>query len=376
MYNGEDETDPMERAKTRSGYEVGEAIRAFQVTLAETGPLAVGRCLHYSADVICSGALQVWVRHCMEYAIDHIGSVSPRIFFYLNKRFKELSTLTAGLGTEELYNNYEFQIKVGEVVLILRECPRRTKVALPKVHPSSFDEGWLKDARTVHTDFYVAKKVSLQENDAPCMLIVANEIMRAIEEGATEKALFWMRWLLDSDAAIRKKLGGNGGLSNFARAPPGWPDKQRTFVGFFLANLAAEAYKDLALKGKMRMNEEYQALLDLYRNPSKTLLSPRRRLDLLCLMFQLLCEVPRWKTPTAPPLVRDEVVMRKAISHVEHFFREVLSFEPVKTNILKEAKKAKAIIAVKKLNDKEQKRQALEAHLKRNDNILMDILNK
>jgi hypothetical protein len=93
-------------------------------------------------------------------------------------------------------------------------------------------------------------------------------------------------------------------------------------------------------------------------------------------MFQLLCEVPRWKTPTAPPLVRDEVVMRKAISHVEHFFREVLSYEPVKTDILKEAKKAKAIIAIKKLNEKEQKKQSLEAHLRRNDDIVMDLLNK
>jgi hypothetical protein len=39
----------------------------------------------------------------------------------LNKRFKELSSLAAGLGTEELYHNYEFQIKIGEIVLILRD---------------------------------------------------------------------------------------------------------------------------------------------------------------------------------------------------------------------------------------------------------------
>ena len=34
------------KIRTRSGYDVGEVIRAFQVTLGETGPAAAGRCIH------------------------------------------------------------------------------------------------------------------------------------------------------------------------------------------------------------------------------------------------------------------------------------------------------------------------------------------
>ena len=335
------ENDPQNNIRTRSGYEVGEVIRAFQVTLGETGPLAAGRCIHYSADIICSGALQIWMRHCMEYAVDHIGCGAPRIFFYLKKRFEELNALAATHDTETLYNTYEFQMKIGEIVLILKDCIRRTKVAIPKIHPSCFSEQWLNESRSTSTNFISTQRVYRQESDAACMNVAANEIVKGVEEGATEKALFWMRWLIDTDTSMRKRNSGFG-LTNLSRGAPGWPDKQRTTVGFFLANLAVETYKDLAARGKMRMNEEFSSIYDLYRFPYKSLLTARRRLDLLCLMFQLLCEVPRWKIPAAAQLVKDPVVLRKGISHVENFFREVLAYEMPTINIIKEAKKAKA----------------------------------
>ena len=348
------------KIRTRSGYEVGEVIRAFQVTLGETGPLAAGRCIHYSADIICSGALQVWMRHCMEYAVDHIGSGAPRIFFYLKKRFDELIGLAKVLDTESLYNNYEFQVKVGEIVLILKDCVRRTKVALPKIHASCFSDQWLAEARSTHTNFVGTQRTYVGEKDLPSVSIVGNEIVKAVEEGATEKSLFWMRWLLDTDAALRKS--GKGGLSTLSRGPPGWPDTQRTSIGFFLVNLASETYKDLATKGKMRMNEEFMALLDLYRSPYKNILTARRRLDILCLLFQLLCEVPRWRVPAAGQLVKDAVVLRKGIAHVENFFREVLAFEMPKIDIIKESKKAKNLL-VKKTSEKAKKQGALEERL-------------
>ena len=356
-----DADDPQNKVRTRSGYEVGEVIRAFQITLGETGPLAAGRCIHYSADIVCSGALQVWMRHCMEYAVDHIGCGAPRIFFYLKRRFEELNTLAATHDTETLYSNYEFQMKIGEIVLILKDCIRRTKVALPKIHSSCFTEQWLAEARSTNTNFISTQRVYRQESDASCMGIVANEIVKAIEEGATEKALFWMRWLIDTDTSMRKNNSGFG-LTNLSRGTPGWPDKQRTSVGFFLANLAAETYKDLAARGKMRMNEEFLAIFDLYRFPYKNILTSRRRLDLLCLMFQLLCEVPRWKIPAAAALVKDPVVLRKGIAHVENFFREVLAYEMPTTDIIKEAKKAKAKIT-KERTDKDKKKDKIEEQL-------------
>jgi hypothetical protein len=363
--SGEFEDEPTNLARTRSGYEVGEVVRAFQVTLGETGPLAAGRCIHYSADIICSGALQVWMRYCMEYAIDHIGCGAPRIFFFLKKRFDELMNLSKVLETEALYSNYEFQMKIGEIVLILKDCVRRTKVALPKIHFSCFNDQWLAESRSTNTMFASTQKIFRQESDAQCMASAANEIVKAIEEGATEKALFWMRWLLDTDAALKKANSGHG-LSTLSRGAAGWPDKQRTSAGFFLANLAMETYKDLAARGKIRMNEEFISIFELYRTPYKGVLTGRRRLDILCLLFQLLCEVPRWKVPAAPQLVKDPVVLKKGIAHVENFFREVLAFEMISVDILKEAKKAKAKTVKKKSEATEQ----LEKRLAAMDNFM------
>ena len=181
-----------------------------------------------------------------------------------------------------------------------------------------------------------------------------------------------MRWLLDTDAALRKKQGGFG-LSNIPRGPPGWPDKMRTSVGFFLAQLAAEIYKDLAARGKIRMNEEFLAIVDLYRFPNKRILTTRRRLDLLCLMFQLLCEVPRWRVPAAPVLVKDPVVMRKGLVHLENFFREVLAYKMPMIDIMKEAKKVKQ--QMKKKNTVNTKQSALENRLAAFDAAVNDFMS-
>jgi hypothetical protein len=110
------------------------------------------------------------------------------------------------------------------------------------------------------------------------------------------------------------------------------------------------------------MNEEFLAIFDLYRFPYKNILTSRRRLDLLCLMFQLLCEVPRWKIPAAAALVKDPVVLRKGIAHVENFFREVLAYEMPTIDVIKEAKKVKAKIT-KERTDKDKKKDKIEEQL-------------
>jgi hypothetical protein len=351
---------------------VDEVVRAFQVNLGETGPISAGRCIHYSADIICSGALEIWMRYCMEYAVDHIGAASPRIFLYLKKRFDEIEQLASHYDSETLYANYEFQAKIGEIVLILKDSVRRSKVTLPKIHFSCFNDAWITEARSTRTQFQPVQRSIHPQKDAPTMTIAANEIAKAVEEGGTEGALFWMRWLLDTDTSLKKAKGQ--GLSAVSRGPPGWPDKMRSNVGFFLANLAVEIYKDFATRGKIRMHEEFAAIVDLYKTPNKRILTTRRRLDLLCLLFQLLCEVPRWRVPAAPVLVKDPVVMRKGLVHLENFFREVLAYKMPMIDIMKEAKKVKQ--QMKKKATMNTKQTALENRLAVYDAAVNDFMSK
>lgn len=100
--------------------------------------------------------------------------------------------------------------------------------------------------------------------------------------------------------------------------------------------------------------------------PNK-LLSQKRRMDLLCLAIQVVCEVPRWKVPAAAALVKDPVQLERAVSHAESFFREVLAFDPPQGDISKEAKKsANAKLPSHKtalLTAKKKREMDLEEHL-------------
>jgi len=73
---------------SRSGYEVKDIVRSFLQTMGEPGAIASGKLLHYTADMISSGGLLLFERLCYEYAFDHIGIASPRIFYYLQNKFK------------------------------------------------------------------------------------------------------------------------------------------------------------------------------------------------------------------------------------------------------------------------------------------------
>jgi hypothetical protein len=152
---------------------------------------------------------------------------------------------------------------------------------------------------------------------------VACELLKACTDAATEKALFWIRWLLDEDIRLRKENSG-AGLSTMDRGPPNLNAKQRSEVGYFLVQLFVEAYKEYAAKGLLRMNEEFQALSELYRGSDKRVGAKGRR-DILALMAQILCEVPRWKVPAAPTLIKDPAALSRAIQQSPNFFKEVLA---------------------------------------------------
>jgi hypothetical protein len=171
-----------------------------------------------------------------------------------------------------------------------------------------------------------------------------------------------MKWLMEEDIRLKRIDGGS--LSKLDRGPPQWPGKYRSHIGFFISALLIELYKDLAPKHGLRMHEEFQAILNLYSFPDKKL-SQKRRMDLLCLAIQIVCEVPRWKVPAAPALVKDPVALERAISHAESFFREVLAYDPPVGDIVKEAKKGatKPTTVKKQLNGKQLKQLSTDEHL-------------
>jgi hypothetical protein len=176
-----------------------------------------------------------------------------------------------------------------------------------------------------------------------------------------------MKWLFEEDARLKKDNGGS--LTTMERGPAQWNSKQRSHVGFYLSSLLMEIYKDLVAKTGLRMHEEFQAILQLYNFPDKRL-SGKRRIDLLCLAIQIVCEVPRWKVPAAPALVKDPVALERAVGHAESFFREVLAFEPPVGDISKEAKKKGPSNTKKPVNKKLLKQMSVEEHLAFNNDTI------
>lgn len=297
------------------------------MALSDSGMVNTGKALHFSTDLVCSGGYEIWIRSIWNFAIEHIGIGSPRIFVYLKKRIGELDALVSRLDEDALWKDDEFQTRVCELIFVLRECPLRTRTPWPKVGPETHRDGWIRAVSTNATETEVVRKVFKSSNDLFQLQIVACELLKACSENATEKALFWIRWLLDEDSRLRKENSG-AGLSTLDRGPPHLHTKQRTEVGYFLLQLFIEAYKEYASKNMIRMTEEFQALSELYKGTDKRIGSKGRR-DILALMAQILCEVPRWKVPAAPTLIKDPAALSRAIQQSPNFFKEVLAYPRV-----------------------------------------------
>jgi len=78
------------------------------------------------------------------------------------------------------------------------------------------------------------------------------------------------------------------------------------------------------------MHEEFQTLLDVYRSTDKHIGAARRQ-DALVLMIQILTDVVRWKVPAAPSLVKDSIVLGRAVAQCSVFYNEILALPlPVK----------------------------------------------
>jgi hypothetical protein len=349
--------------QSRKGYNVRDLARNFLQVLGETGPVASGKLLHYTADMIASGGLDLWQKLCWDYAFEHIGIASPRIFVYLRRKFAELSELHSRLPFSEFVMRPEVQQGSVEVALVLQGCPKRQKTKLPMVPPETHRDEWLHSLPHIQEKEAVLKVWSAA-HDQDLMFLAANYMVGTVTEGALEKALFWLRWLQEEDVRMRKQYGM--GLTSLERGPPTIPAKQRTAMGFFLCSVAAEVYKELAAKGAIRMHEEFQCLLDLYRSADKHL-SPKHKQDALILLYQLLTEVPRWKVPAAPSVIKDPVVLGRAVEQSVVFYREVLTL-PLPRKPL--PARVTGIMARKK-EPKLNKNEVLEAQLDDVDSMIM-----
>ena len=362
------------RPRTRCGYLVPDSYHAYEQALNETGGIASGKALHFAADLICSGGIDIWIRGLYSYSIQHIGIANPRIFVYIRQKIQELEKKLAVLMNEAFYNNPEVQAIVGETVLVLQLCPKRTKVIWPKIDENTKRQGWLRGIAGA-AEASATRKIWSSDGDTPPMYLVGNEFCKAIEQGATEKALFWARWLMEEDVRVRKET--KAGLTNKERGPPNQSQRLRQDVGHYLADILAEVYNDFASKNIVRMHEEFIELRRLYRGGEHRM-AARLRKDCLGWMIMICCEVPRWKVPAAAPLVNDPIRLSRAVGQVGQFFREVLSYKalPIERQIKPNMTKAEKVKTNKKMTDKEKKDMSMEEHFSAYEAAMEAYLNK
>lgn len=314
--------------RTRCGYKPAEVTAAFIKALSEAGAHGTGKTLHYAADIVCSGGVQTVFRALWDYALVHVGIASPRIFVYLRQRITELEGMMKRLPDDVCYGTEEFQIRMGELILVTRDAPRRSLVPWPKVGQETHEQGWMRAAVDGATETAALRRVWRPEGDLSILRTAGSQLCKAIGEGSTDRALFWVKWLLEEEVLTRKAQKG-ASLSTIERGPAGQSKAARTDVSFFILDLYIEIYKEFAEKQAVRMHEEFKALVELWRSPPKGLGGGAKR-QILALLTQILAEVPRWKVPAAPALIADPVFLSRAVTQTPKFYKEVLAYEAPK----------------------------------------------
>jgi len=362
----EEDKDP--EITSRKGYLLKDLSRAFLQNLGDSGSVASGKLLHFTADMITSGGLVLWEKLCWEYAYDHIGVASPRIFHYLHRKFKDLREKSVKVPFSSFCTMKEIQQQVAEMVLILQGCPKRAKTKIPTVPPNTHEnDDWLRSVLQT-TDKLAVRKVWQRNGDLEPLLHAGNEMVYANTQGATERALFWVKWLLEEDALIRKKYGS--GLTTVERGPADGKPAQRASVGYYLLFVLTEVYKEFAEKGMMRMHEEFQSLINMYKSTDQKN-TQRRKLDTIGIMVQLLTDVPKWKVPAAPSLVTDPTQLARMVGQTELFFSEVLKMPLLKKPI------PATVTGLKQKKSKEPSKEALlQKRLEMIDQAAMNYYNK
>jgi hypothetical protein len=340
--------------RSRRGYDARELVHSFLTNLVTTGPLANGKLLHYTADIVCSGGLDLLYKLCWDFAFDHIGIAQPRIFCFLKKRCQDINANALRQTPEVFMYSAENQRLLAETVLVLQACARRTKPKIPIVSSETHENDlWLRSALRA-PEKEAVKKIWKHGSDQPQLYHAGNEIIHACGEGATERALWWLRWLLEEDGYVCKR--NNMGLTSVDRGGGGGGgtrSRKKGLVGGYIVAICAEAYREAAARGQVKLHEEFQCLIDLHRDGGLIGLGSARRRDCLALMIQILSEVPRWRNPVSPQLLTmatinasilpgtpgqqssgtDDILLARAVGQAEVFFREILALPPLKKNL-------------------------------------------
>jgi hypothetical protein len=58
--------------RTRFGYDARDCVKSLQEVLSQSGPAATGKALHYTADLICSGGFEIWIRLIWSFVFQHV----------------------------------------------------------------------------------------------------------------------------------------------------------------------------------------------------------------------------------------------------------------------------------------------------------------
>jgi len=248
-------------------------------------------------------------------------------------------------------------------------CPRRAKVPWPKLGDDTRREGWLRGIAN-SPETRAVRIVWTSEADMTILYLAGNELCRAIQEGKTERSLFWIRWILEEDTRMRKETKGPG-LSKKERGYSS--GKPKTDASYFVAELLMEVYKELSGKGLLRMNEEATELNRLFRG-GEARMPVRGKKDCLGWMVLLCCEVPRWKVPAAPTLVEDPIRLSRAVEQSSAFFREVLRHPPLPAT--KQLKSSMARLVKERKKKVEKKEATLDDHFNAYEDALQAYLNR
>ncbi len=340
--------------QTRMGYKSYEVFRALDVALSDTSAASMGKAIHYAADIICSGGFHLWQRFCLEYALDHIGLASLRIFHYLNVRMRELGADYDRLPSDQFYATPEIQKKIAEIMLVIQQSPRRGRPKMPTVAPEMHQNPAALQRRG--PDSAAIGRIFIRSADTQQLFFAGNEMLHACTESALERALYWLKWAIEEDALLKKE--GGSGLTTATRGLPG----KASPLHFFIA-ACAEAYKEMAARQVIRMNEEIQSLIDLYKSKAAGL-TLRKKLDIIVLLIQVLCEVPKWRVPAASSVVKDPLPIQRATEQAPTLFAQILA-KP-------EPKKAIKKMAAPK---KQKKTTAMETKLNAVDDIFNTFYN-
>ena len=321
--------DSNQPCRTRCGYQPNEALRSLQKTLSESGSASTARAIHLAADIVCSGGLEALFRTLWDHALNHVGLASPRIFVYLSQRIKEVDTMLKTFPDEMAYSNETFQIRIGEMIVVLRDAPTHSVTPWPKVGQETHTESWIRAvAIDPLTETAVLRRVWQSGADNNILRIAGGNLCKAVIDGSTEKSLFWLKWLLDHEALVSKAHHG-ASMSSVERGPATLGSRQRKHVSYYILQLYGEIYKELATKQLIRMNEEFSTLIGLWTTTPKGLGSSARR-QILTILTQILTEVPKWKVPAAPTLIKDPIQLSNIVKTVPKFFQEVLAYDPPK----------------------------------------------